>query len=107
MTVTQTYPDYPASALELEEEVLGRWKTEDLFRSALAATDGAEEFVFFEGPPTANGRPGIHHVISRAIKDAVCRHRAIRGNVERFQVAFVACESRDLVRLLPTKPQPN
>ena len=79
MTVTQTYPDYPASALELEEEVLGRWKTEDLFRSALAATDGAEEFVFFEGPPTANGRPGIHHVISRAIKDAVCRHRAMQG----------------------------
>ncbi|HEX6590079.1 MAG TPA: isoleucine--tRNA ligase [Longimicrobiales bacterium] len=79
MKFKQAYPDYPASALALEEDVLARWKTEDLFRATLAATDGAEEFVFFEGPPTANGRPGIHHVISRAIKDAVCRHRAMQG----------------------------
>ncbi|HUF12791.1 MAG TPA: isoleucine--tRNA ligase [Longimicrobiales bacterium] len=73
------YPEYPASPIELEEQVLERWRAEDLFRRTLEATAGAEEFVFYEGPPTANGRPGIHHVISRAIKDAVCRHRAMQG----------------------------
>ena len=78
-TEVATYPDYPPTAIALEEEMLERWRAEDLFRSTLEATEGAEEFVFFEGPPTANGRPGIHHVISRAIKDAICRHRAMQG----------------------------
>ncbi len=83
---TATYPDYPGTPIALEEEVLGRWRAENLFRRTLEATEGAEEFVFYEGPPTANGRPGIHHVISRAIKDAVCRHRAMQG----FHVTRIA-----------------
>ena len=73
------YPEYPASPIRLEEEILGRWREEDLFRRTLEATAGAEEFVFYEGPPTANGRPGIHHVISRTIKDLVCRYQTMRG----------------------------
>jgi isoleucyl-tRNA synthetase len=67
------------AARELEEELLARWQEEDLFRQSLAARDGSPEFVFFEGPPTANGRPGIHHVFSRTLKDLFCRHRAMRG----------------------------
>lgn len=67
------------AARELEEELLARWQSEDLFRQSLAAREGAPEFVFFEGPPTANGRPGIHHVFSRTLKDLFCRHRAMRG----------------------------
>ena len=67
------------AARELEEEVLGRWTQEDLFGRSLAARAGAPEFVFFEGPPTANGRPGIHHVVSRTVKDLFCRHRAMLG----------------------------
>ena len=61
----------------LEQEMLARWDAEDLVAQSLARGD--EEFVFFEGPPTANGRPGIHHVFARTIKDLFCRHRAMKG----------------------------
>ncbi len=74
-----TYPELPESLLELEEGTLARWREEDLFEKTLAANAEGEPFVFFEGPPTANGRPGIHHVISRTIKDLVCRSQAMRG----------------------------
>ncbi|HEX6308796.1 MAG TPA: isoleucine--tRNA ligase [Longimicrobiales bacterium] len=73
------YPEYPAGVIDLEEQVLARWREEDLFHRTLEQTAGGEEFVFFEGPPTANGRPGIHHVLSRTIKDAVCRYQTMRG----------------------------
>jgi len=58
---------------------LGLWREEDLFRRTLEATAEGEPFVFYEGPPTANGRPGLHHIISRTIKDLVCRYQAMRG----------------------------
>jgi isoleucyl-tRNA synthetase len=74
-----TYPEYPASPVKLEEWVLVRWREEDLFQRTLEATSDGEEFVFHEGPPTANGRPGIHHVISRTIKDLVCRFQTMQG----------------------------
>ena len=64
---------------DLEKEVLALWKEEKLFEQTLAATAGKPEFVFFEGPPTANGKPGIHHVFSRTVKDLFCRYRAMRG----------------------------
>jgi isoleucyl-tRNA synthetase len=64
---------------ELEKEMLSRWKDEKLFQQTLAQAEGKPEFVFFEGPPTANGRPGIHHVFSRTVKDLFCRYRAMRG----------------------------
>ncbi|HEY7861653.1 MAG TPA: class I tRNA ligase family protein, partial [Gemmatimonadaceae bacterium] len=68
-------PERDADALE--QEMLARWEAEGLVAQTLAR--GGEEFVFFEGPPTANGRPGIHHVFSRTIKDLFCRHRAMKG----------------------------
>jgi isoleucyl-tRNA synthetase len=64
---------------DLERELLARWAEEKLFERTLAASEGRPEFVFFEGPPTANGRPGIHHVFARTMKDLFCRHRAMRG----------------------------
>ena len=64
---------------ELEKEMLSRWKEEKLFQQTLEQAEGKPEFVFFEGPPTANGRPGIHHVFSRTVKDLFCRYRAMRG----------------------------
>jgi isoleucyl-tRNA synthetase len=73
------YPEHPGGALELEEAVLAQWRTEQLFQRTLEATAGAPHFVFYEGPPTANGRPGIHHVLSRTIKDVVCRYQTMRG----------------------------
>lgn len=75
------YQPLPAdrAADEVERELLTRWEEEDLFKQTLAATEGAPTFVFFEGPPTANGKPGIHHVFARTIKDLFCRHRAMKG----------------------------
>jgi len=77
-----TFPELPAgqSQAALEEAMLARWEGERLFERAQAARAGGPPFVFYEGPPTANGRPGIHHVFARAVKDLVCRHRAMRGH---------------------------
>ena len=73
------YPPLPPSRVALEESVLDTWKAEDTFRRTLDSTSDGEQFVFFEGPPTANGRPGLHHIISRAIKDLVCRYQTMLG----------------------------
>ncbi len=64
---------------ELEEKVLEFWRTNHVFAHVDEARKGSERFVFFEGPPTANGRPGIHHVISRAFKDVILRYQTMRG----------------------------
>jgi isoleucyl-tRNA synthetase len=79
--VTPRFAPVPTelSADGLERELLERWKREQLFARTLAAREGAEPFVFFEGPPTANGRPGIHHVFARTVKDLFCRHRVMKG----------------------------
>jgi isoleucyl-tRNA synthetase len=76
---SRKYPPYPSTAVALEEEVLAGWRAENLFGRTLEQTAGGREFVFYEGPPTANGRPGMHHVISRTIKDLVCRHQTMHG----------------------------
>jgi isoleucyl-tRNA synthetase len=77
---TATYPLLPDSGADaFEQDLLTRWDAEQLFEQAQAARAGAKPFVFYEGPPTANGRPGIHHVFSRTIKDLFCRHRAMQG----------------------------
>jgi isoleucyl-tRNA synthetase len=70
-------PDRPAD--EVERELLARWEEEELFRQTITGREDAPTFVFFEGPPTANGKPGIHHVFSRTIKDLFCRHRSMKG----------------------------
>jgi len=75
-----TFPSWPdGSAHALEEELLQTWQRERLFEQTREATRGAEPFVFYEGPPTANGRPGIHHVFSRTIKDLICRFQTMQG----------------------------
>src|SRR2546426_873288 len=66
----------------LEDEVLGYWKKNDLFKKSIEARKNAPDYTFYEGPPTANGKPGIHHVFARTIKDLVCRYQTMRG----FQV---------------------
>jgi len=59
--------------------VLARWREEHLFEQLQRAAADRPSFVFYEGPPTANGRPGIHHVFARTVKDLICRHRAMKG----------------------------
>ncbi|MBR1871726.1 MAG: isoleucine--tRNA ligase [Bacteroidales bacterium] len=60
-------------------EVLEKWKKQDAFRKTLKLREGAPRFIFFEGPPSANGMPGIHHVMARSIKDAICRYKTMKG----------------------------
>ncbi|OGC74453.1 MAG: isoleucine--tRNA ligase [candidate division Zixibacteria bacterium RBG_16_40_9] len=64
---------------ELEQEILKFWKGNNIFHKSLEIRKNSPRFVFYEGPPTANGRPGIHHVISRTIKDLVCRYKTMQG----------------------------
>ena len=63
----------------IEKEVLQRWEQENAFQKSIEIRDGAQPFVFYEGPPSANGMPGIHHVISRTLKDLVCRYKTMQG----------------------------
>jgi isoleucyl-tRNA synthetase len=68
-------PDFPA----LEERVLERWREHDVYRESLRRREGAPPYVFYEGPPTANGRPGSHHVLARVFKDIFPRFKTMRG----------------------------
>ena len=70
----QSFPD-------LEKRVLERWRERDVFRESIRRRQGAEPFVFYEGPPTANGRPGSHHVLSRVFKDVFPRFKTMRGHL--------------------------
>ena len=64
---------------ELQMEQADRWEKEDLLGKCISTREGMPSFIFYEGPPTANGRPGIHHVIARTLKDSVCRYKTMRG----------------------------
>ena len=74
------YTHFDLSAIN--KEMLQRWQDEDLFHKSIDERAGAPAFVFFEGPPSANGMPGIHHVMARTIKDTFCRYKTMQG----FQV---------------------
>lgn len=63
----------------LEQEMLEKWSAEQTFEQSISLREGARSFVFYEGPPSANGMPGIHHVISRTLKDLVCRYKTMQG----------------------------
>lgn len=64
---------------EMEEGILKYWKEKDIFQKSTDNRAGKKEFIFFEGPPTANGKPGVHHVLSRSFKDVVLRFRTMQG----------------------------
>lgn len=65
--------------VEINNRILDKWKREKCFESTLKAKEGAPSFIFFEGPPSANGMPGIHHVMARSIKDAILRYKTQSG----------------------------
>src|SRR5258707_1701882 len=62
-----------------EQEILTKWNENQAFEKSVSLREGATPFVFYEGPPSANGMPGIHHVISRTLKDLVCRYKTMKG----------------------------
>ena len=75
-----TFKEYKGLDLvAVGNEVLDRWKKLGAFEKSLEIREGAPEFIFFEGPPSANGMPGIHHVMARSIKDAICRYKTQTG----------------------------
>jgi isoleucyl-tRNA synthetase len=77
------YPEYSQLNLtDIADEILAIWETEKTFEKSISNREGSPAFVFYEGPPSANGMPGIHHVISRTLKDLVCRYKTMQG----FQV---------------------
>src|SRR5512144_2690108 len=81
--MSQKYREYQHLNLPaLEKEILSQWDEKQAFEKSVSTREGAPSFVFYEGPPSANGLPGIHHVISRTLKDLVCRYKTMQG----FQV---------------------
>jgi len=74
------YKEYQQLNLpNIGNEILQKWEREQSFEKSISIRDGQKPFVFFEGPPSANGMPGIHHVISRTLKDLVCRYKTMQG----------------------------
>ena len=67
---------------DVNKEVLEQWNAEDMFHKSIEEREGCPQFIFFEGPPSANGHPGIHHVMGRTIKDTFLRYKTMQG----FQV---------------------
>ena len=74
------YPEYKGLNLpEISKEIQESWDRDAVFDASMSAREGAKPFVFFEGPPSANGMPGIHHVMARSIKDIFCRFKTLKG----------------------------
>ncbi|MDR1331448.1 MAG: isoleucine--tRNA ligase [Tannerella sp.] len=81
--MTNGFTEYDGLDLsEVNRQISERWQKEDIFRKSIEMREGAPSYVFYEGPPSANGMPGIHHVIARSIKDIFCRYKTMKG----FQV---------------------
>ena len=64
---------------DINKEVLQQWDEENVFGRSISEREGAPSYVFYEGPPSANGMPGIHHVMARSIKDIFCRYKTMQG----------------------------
>ena len=78
--MSNKYPEYKSFSLSaVNREILGVWNKEKTFEKSLELRQGMPLYVFYEGPPSANGMPGIHHVIARAIKDIFCRYKTMKG----------------------------
>ena len=81
---SQPKPAGELNAVSLENALLETWKQENAFQLSMDSRSDGAPFIFLEGPPTANGKPGIHHVVARAYKDLVCRWKSMEGfHVER------------------------
>ncbi|MFA5651335.1 MAG: class I tRNA ligase family protein, partial [Proteiniphilum sp.] len=81
--MSKKFPEYGNLDLSrINKEMLKEWDEKGVFKQSLEMREGSPSFVFYEGPPSANGMPGIHHVIARSIKDIFCRYKTMKG----FQV---------------------
>ena len=73
---------------QINKEILQEWDNNDLFHKSMSIRDGHPSFVFYEGPPSANGMPGIHHVMARTIKDIFCRYKTMKGFLVRRKAGW-------------------
>jgi isoleucyl-tRNA synthetase len=81
--MSKKFPEHSRLSLsEVNQDILDRWNTEDVFHKSMTEREGCPSYIFFEGPPSANGHPGIHHVMARTLKDSICRYKTMKG----FQV---------------------
>jgi len=80
VAMSKKYQEYKGLNMpELAKEVMQKWDAENVFQQSITSREGKEPYVFFEGPPSANGLPGIHHVMARSIKDIFCRYQTLKG----------------------------
>lgn len=78
--MTMKFAEYNSFNLsEINKEVLEKWDKNSVFEKSMTTREGHPSFVFYEGPPSANGMPGIHHVMARSIKDIFCRFKTMKG----------------------------
>ena len=81
--MSMRFPEYKGLNLpNVAEEILDFWESKNIFEKSITTREGKEPYVFFEGPPSANGLPGVHHVLARSIKDIFPRYKTMKG----FQV---------------------
>ena len=74
------YPEFKQLNLpEIDKAVLAQWQENNVFQKSLSTRPEDKSFIFYEGPPSANGMPGIHHVVGRTIKDIFCRYKTLQG----------------------------
>lgn len=72
----------------IDQDILNYWAEKQIFERSVSEREGAENFVFYEGPPSANGRPGIHHVLARSVKDSFCRYQSMKGKMVRRKAGW-------------------
>ena len=82
---------------EMEEKILRHWQWHDIFHKSMDQREGGKEYIFYEGPPTANGKPGVHHVLARAFKDIFPRYKTMQGFhvVTARRVGYARSTGRD------------
>ena len=83
--MSKRYPEYKhLNYAKVGEDILDYWNKHKIFQKSIQTREGQPSFTFYEGPPSANGTPGIHHVMGRALKDVFCRYKTLKGfQVER------------------------
>ena len=87
--MTKKFTEYSKFDLsDVNKEILKKWQDGDVFHKSLEIREGHPSFVFYEGPPSANGMPGIHHVIARSIKDIFCRYKTMKGYLVRRKAGW-------------------
>ena len=96
--MNEKFPEYKGLDLsEVNKEILKTWEENKTFEMSLKTREGHPSFVFYEGPPSANGMPGIHHVMARTIKDVICRYKTLQGFLVERKAGW------DTHRALPRK----